>query len=273
MTRLEIDGLRLNVERVGSGPAVVLLHGFSGDATTWDDLSARLASRFEVIAFDIIGHGKSDSPRLVDRYQMARCGNDLVKALRVIGHVDATWLGYSMGARTALQVAIHHPTAVNALILEGGTAGLSDPGERATRISSDEALANQIELDGIEAFVDFWEEIPLWNTQNGLSGNALNVLRRQRMRNNELGLANSLRGMGTGAQEPLHERLHELDVPILMITGALDKKFTTIAQEMVRQVQRVKHCRVRDSGHAVHLEDSNAFETAVCGFLEQIHPI
>lgn len=272
MPCIEIDGLRLNMKRVGSGPALVLLHGFTGDATTWDDLAVRLASRFEVVAFDIIGHGESDSPPSVSRYQMDRCVDDLVSALRAIGHIDATWLGYSMGARTALQVAIHQPDAVNALILEGGSAGLSDPEERATRTSMDEALANQIERDGIEAFIDFWETIPLWNTQSVLPDRTLNLLRRQRLSNNEIGLANSLRGMGTGAQEPLHDRLDELDVPMLMITGALDKKFTAIAQDIVRQVRLAMHRSVLDCGHAVHLENPHAFEAAVCDFLEQIYP-
>ena len=271
MTRLEVDGLMLNVERAGAGPPVVLLHGFTGAATTWRALSTLLATRFEVIAFDIVGHGGSDSPRPVDRYRMARCVDDLVAALRALGHEQASWLGYSMGARTALQLAVHHPEAVDALVFEGVTPGLADPEERAARVASDEALADRIERDGLERFVDFWQSIPLWDTQVGLPAGVVSALRRQRMSNTGVGLANSLRGMGTGAQEPLHGRLDEVEVPVLLLTGALDQKFSGIAEEMATRLPRAERCTVAGAGHAVHLEDPRAFESASAEFLRRVH--
>ena len=271
MPRLEIDGLALNAERAGAGPPVVLLHGFTGAATTWRGLTVRLAPQFEVIAFDFVGHGGSESPAAIDRYRMPRCVEDLVAALGALGHERASWLGYSMGARAALQLAVHHPEAVDALLLEGATPGLADREERGARVASDEALAGRIERDGLEAFVDFWQSISLWDTQGGLAAETVDALRRQRMSNSEVGLANSLRGMGTGAQEPLHERLHEVDVPVLLVTGALDRKFTAIATAMAARLPAAERCAIEGAGHAVHLEDPAAFESAALGFLRRIH--
>ncbi|MBT5773750.1 MAG: alpha/beta fold hydrolase, partial [Dehalococcoidia bacterium] len=111
MAQIEVDGLRLHVEQQGSGPAVVLLHGFTGSTTTWGSLTELLTPEFEVIAIDIVGHGESDAPTEVDRYRMERCTDDLVAVLAKLGHERATWLGYSMGARTALQLAVRHPEA------------------------------------------------------------------------------------------------------------------------------------------------------------------
>jgi len=270
MTRLEIDGLALNVEQQGAGPPIVLLHGFTGSATTWRRLTEVLSPSFEVIAFDLVGHGQSDSPEPVDRYRMRRCTDDLVAALRTLGHARAIWLGYSLGGRTALQVAAHHADAVSALVLEGATPGLEDRDERAARVASDEVLAERLEREGLEAFIDFWESIPLWDTQAGLPSETVAAVREQRMANTVTGLANSLRGMGTGAQEPVHDRLPEIGVPTLLLTGALDQKFTAIGERMAAAMPRAERCVVPGAGHAVHLEDPNAFESAVVEFSTRV---
>ncbi len=271
MHKLVIDGLTLNTESSGAGPPVVLLHGFTGSTTTWRLLTEVLAPQFEVISIDIVGHGASDSPRSLERYAMRRCVDDLVDALRELGHERAPWLGYSMGARTALQVAVHHPEAVDALVLEGVTPGVADAEERAARVSSDEALADRIERDGLEVFVDFWESISLWNTQAGLAEEAVAAIRSQRMGNTLLGLANSLRGMGTGAQEALQDRLGEVGVPTLLLTGALDLKFSAIAREMADRIPSARLAPIAGAGHAVHLEDPDVFASAVAGFLRETH--
>ena len=271
MARIEVDGLRLHVERQGSGPAVVLLHGFTGSTTTWGSLTELLSPEFEVIAIDIVGHGQSDAPAEVDRYRVERCTDDLVAVLAKLGHGRATWLGYSMGARTALQLAVRHPGAVEVLVLEGVTAGLADAAERAARIESDEALADRIEDEGLEAFVDFWQSIGLWDTQVGMPAEQLVGLREQRMGSDPVGLANSLRGMGAGAQAPVHARLGEVDVPVLLVAGSLDEKFTSIAQELLDALPRGEFAAIEGVGHAAHFEDAGEFNSVVLGYLRRIH--
>jgi 2-succinyl-6-hydroxy-2,4-cyclohexadiene-1-carboxylate synthase len=272
MPRIDVGGgLSLNVERAGAGHPVVLLHGFTGASTSWQFMAAALAERAQPIAIDIVGHGRSDSPPEVDRYRMRPAVDDLVAALASTDHdTGAVWLGYSMGARVALQVAVHRPEAVTALILEGGSPGLADPAERAARVASDEALADRIEREGLEAFVDYWQSIPLWDSQQRLPAEVHAALRRQRLANDPVGLANSLRGMGTGAQDPLHDRLAAVAVPTLLVTGALDLKFTQIAAEMAVAMPRAETCVIPEAGHAAHLEQPAAFQAAVFAFLDRL---
>lgn len=271
MTRVDVEGLALNVEQAGSGPPVVLLHGFTGSAGGWATLVERLAPEFTTLAVDMVGHGASDAPAGIERYRMARCVDDLAALLHLLGHERATWLGYSMGGRTALQVAVRRPEVVEALILEGATPGLEDATERAQRVASDEALADRIEREGVSAFVDFWEALPLFATQAALPAGRREAVRAGRLANRAGGLANSLRGMGAGAQQPVHDRLHEVAVPVLLIAGGLDQKFGAIARQMALTLPRATMQVVEDAGHAAHVERPEAFGEAALGFLRQVH--
>ena len=271
MTRVDIDGLALNVERVGSGPPVVLLHGFTGAAAGWGPLVELLAPEFTTLAVDIVGHGQSDAPSAVERYGMRRCVDDLAALLRALGYERACWLGYSMGGRTALQVAAQRPDAVSALVLEGATPGLRTAAERAERVAADEALAERVERDGVEAFVDYWEALPLFATQELLPPEARTSIRAGRLANRAIGLANSLRGMGAGAQAPLQERLGELTMPVLLLAGALDAKFSAIAAEMAHALPDATMRVIEGAGHVAHIEQAETFGEAVLAFLRRVH--
>ena len=198
MPRFDVDGLGLHAEVAGDGPPIVLLHGFTGAADTWRGLIPALAADRTVIAPDLVGHGRSDAPADVERYRMARAAADLVALLRLLGHERAAWLGYSLGGRTALHVAARHPDAVTALVLEGASPGIADADERAARVEADEAMADRIERDGVEAFVDAWERVPLFASQLALPEATRAAIRATRTANTPTGLANSLRGMGAG---------------------------------------------------------------------------
>lgn len=268
MTRVDAGGVWLNLEVSGSGPPVVLLHGFTGSAAGWRPTAEALAPEFTAVAIDIIGHGKSDAPSALDHYRMEQCVDDLVRAVRVAGYERATWFGYSMGARTALQVAARRPEAVSALILESGSPGLASAEEREARVRSDEALAERIEREGVEAFVRYWEAIPLFATQ---SAELRDALRPGRLASSGTGLANSLRGMGTGAQRALHERLSALAMPALVLAGELDTKFVEIGQEMARALPDAAMQVIEGAGHAAHLERPEAVHEAVLAFLRRVH--
>ncbi|MGE0228081.1 MAG: 2-succinyl-6-hydroxy-2,4-cyclohexadiene-1-carboxylate synthase [Dehalococcoidia bacterium] len=267
MTRVDVGGLWLNVEVRGEGPPVVLLHGFTGSAAGWDVTAAALDPECTTVAIDIVGHGKSDAPASTERYAMARVVDDLVHTLRLAGYERAAWFGYSMGARTALQVAAQRPDAVSALVLESGSPGLATPEEREARVQSDEALAERIEREGVEAFVRYWEAIPLFATQ---SAELRDALRPGRLGCAPTGLANSLRGMGTGAQPALHERLSALAMPSLIVVGELDAKFVDIGREMARALPDATMQVIEDAGHAAHLEQPEAVHAAVLGFLRRV---
>ena len=265
---LDIDGLNLHVERVGSGPPLVLVHGFTGSGASWRPLVEVLAPDYTTLAVDLVGHGRSGCPDALDRYRMRRAVDDLAAMLPPLGFERATWLGYSLGGRVALQVAVHRPDVVSALILEGATPGLATAEERDARVAADEALAQRLEREGLEAFIDYWQSIALWDSQQRtLTDDQRAALRRGRLAQNAVGLAQSLRGMGTGAQEWVGDRLHEVRVPVLLTAGTLDTKFSAIAQEMAAVIADSTIQLIDDAGHAAHLERPEAFNAMAHEFL------
>ncbi len=268
MTRLHVNGVHLNVALSGAGLPLVLLHGFTGSITSWKPHIPIFEKRFQTIAVDLLGHGSSDSPADPMRYRMERCVEDLISIFEQLGLEQVSLLGYSMGGRVALHVAAAHPDRVHTLVLESASPGLAGPAERQARMASDGALADSIERDGLEAFVNEWEHLRLFVTQARLPESVRAELRAQRLQNNPRGLANSLRGLGTGAQPSLWDRLREIRVPTLLVAGMLDRKFTAIARAMAGALPVVRLALAPDAGHTVHLEQPEVFDKLVMEFLE-----
>jgi len=271
MTRVDVGGVMLNVEVAGSGPPVVLLHGFTGSTNSWRRVVEDLSPEFTTVAMDIIGHGKSDSPESLDHYRMRQVVDDLARLLQLAGYPHATWLGYSMGGRTALQVAANRPDVVAALILEGASPGMRTPEEREARVASDEKLATLLDTEGIEPFVDFWQAVPLFASQQNLPKEIWDRQRAGRLGNSTRGLASSLRGMGTGAQEPLHDRLGELRIPVFATAGEYDTRYTETAREMAAAIPGATMAVIEGGGHAAHLEQPERFSALVLDFLRRVH--
>jgi 2-succinyl-6-hydroxy-2,4-cyclohexadiene-1-carboxylate synthase len=267
---LNVNNMTFNVEQIGAGRPLLLLHGFTGSAATWAPLFAALPPHFSMIAPDLIGHGHSDSPPDVERYRMERCVADLLALLDQLDIARADVLGYSMGGRVALQLAAAAPERVGALVLESSSPGIADVAERQARVVADEALADLIARDGLAAFVEYWERLPLFASQVVLPEETRARLHTQRLRNNPLGLANSLRGMGTGRQESLWDRLDTLDVRTLLIAGELDVKYRALAHQMAARLSNARAVIVPSAGHAVHLEQPQSFAKNVLEFLGRV---
>ena len=238
----------------------VVLHGFTGSAAAMALLTARLPG--PVRALDLPGHGTgpiSDDPA---DYTMAAAVDGVLAAAADLEQFAL--VGYSMGGRVALHVAMAHPDRVTALALIGAQAGINDPAERAERIAADEALADRIESDGIEWFAGYWADRPLFATQrHRLSAEQRSELRAQRLACDPRGLAHSLRGIGAGAVEPIGCRLSELSMPCALIVGADDAKFMAIAHHMAAAIPCADVCLIPDAGHAAHLEAPDAAAAAV----------
>ena len=274
MTRIAVNGVNLNVDVRGRGPALLLLHGFTGSAATWTPhLSASGGWRgFTTVAVDLLGHGASDCPADPRRYRMERCLEDLVALLERLDVRRTAVLGYSMGGRVALHLALQAPERLWALILESASPGIEDACEREARARSDAALAEAIERDGVEAFVERWQALPLFDSQARLPAAVRQELRRQRLGNDQRGLANSLRGLGAGQQAPVLARMGGIGIPALLIAGALDDKYCDLARRMAAALPCARTEIVPDAGHAVHLERPEAFAGAVRGFLQECLP-
>lgn len=264
-----LEGAELNVEMAGQGPALVALHGFTGSVQTWQSFSHAAETCFTVVAVDLPGHGASDSPPDSCMYTMERHVQALAEILDRLGLERVAWLGYSLGGRIALSAAVALPERTTALLLESASPGIASEEERQQRIREDETLADWIVEVGVQRFVEYWESLPLWNSQKRLPAVIRDSLRSQRLLNNPCGLANSLRGVGTGAQPPLHDRLEEITAPALLVAGEEDEKFIGIACEMHRSISTSRLETVDEAGHAIHLEQPEIFSRTVTGFLEE----
>ena len=269
MSRLNINDLHFNVEMQGSGEPLILLHGFMGSTRTWDRHLPAFSNHAQVIAVDLLGHGLSDVPPTPARYQMERCTIDLAAIFDHFGLNSVHLLGYSMGGRVALSFAAAYPDRVRSLVLESSSPGIAHPAERASRVARDEAQAEQLERDGLAAFVDYWEKLPLFTSQASLPDAIRANLRSHRMQNSVIGLANSLRGLGTGVQPSLWDRLAGLDMPSLLIVGALDAKYLEIGQAMTGRLPKARLAIVPEAGHTVHLEQPDRFDRLVLDHLAQ----
>ena len=276
MTRTSVSalgGARLSFEQWGHGATVLAIHGFTGSLETWRPLAETLREEYSILAVDVIGHGASDSPRDPRWYSMEPFVQALEELLSRLGVEKVCWLGYSMGGRIALSAAVALPHRTAGLILESASPGLATEGERESRRRSDENLAGWIEEVGIKRFVDYWESISLWASQRCLPDTVRAALRRHRLANNPSGLANSLRGMGTGAQPPVHQRLGELNDRTLLIAGGEDSKFRDIAREMTSGIRSSHLEIVPGAGHSVHLEQPERFNALVLEFLRANPPV
>ena len=272
---IHVNNVSIGVEERGTRnqPTLVLLHGFTGSAASWGKhLDSFASSGFRVIALDMLGHGQSDVPADPRRYAIEYCEADILAVLTALGvrEHEAIVLGYSMGGRIALYTTFSG--FFRALILESASPGLADPLERIQRRNSDEQLADRIERDGIEAFVEYWEQLPLFASQRRLPYEQQRVLHEQRLANRPAGLANSLRGVGTGTQPALQERLTTLAIPVLLLAGILDTKFCAIAHYMAQALPNAEVAIVPDAGHAIHVEQPGLFDALVIDFCKTTSP-
>jgi len=264
-----VSGVPLHLERRGRGPALMLLHGFTGSGRSMAGVAQAFEREYEILAPDLPGHGRSDVPLRSADYGFNDCVDDLLATLAAAGHARAHLLGYSMGARVALGYAVRHPASVATLILVGPRAGISDPDKRAARRRADEALAARIETEGVEKFVDEWMAQPVVATQRNLGPEFFAQARRDRLANSAQGLAASLRRLGPGAQPPLFDALPHMTAPTLLVAGALDREFVESAHDLARRMPRAEVCEIADAGHAAHLEQPEAFVRAVHEFLRR----
>ncbi|MGJ7036426.1 2-succinyl-6-hydroxy-2,4-cyclohexadiene-1-carboxylate synthase [Anoxybacillus eryuanensis] len=262
-----VQGQTYYVEMYGSGQPLLLLHGFTGSCQTWHPFISTWSQHMQCVTIDILGHGRTDAPSAVQRYDIEIIAKDIAILFEQLEIKKAHILGYSMGGRLALTFAVLYPQYVQTLILESSSPGLKTEKERMKRREEDERLAQFIEQHGVASFVDKWEKIPLFSSLQRLPKDVQQRLREERLQHTAIGLANSLRGMGTGAQPSWWETLHQLHMPTLLICGEEDEKFCRIASEMVQLLPNGTLITVPHAGHVVHMEQRERFGTLVQQFV------
>lgn len=263
---MKIRDVSYHVEIEGKGEPLVFLHGFTGSSLSWQHL-INVFRHHQLIFIDILGHGKTDHPSDPARYKMEEVVWDIVEILNQLAIEKASIVGYSMGGRLALSLAALHRHRVQKLVLESSSPGLKTNEERDQRIKSDQVLANEIVAGGISSFVDKWEKIPLFSSQMTLSDEQKKKMRNQRLMNSEIGLANSLLGMGTGSQPSWWDELPNINIPTLLLCGEWDQKFCEIAKRMHELFPISVLKEINLAGHAIHVEQPRIFGKIVNEFL------
>lgn len=262
--RIDVRGLPYSVVAPAAVPAprgtVLLLHGFAGGAGDWTDTMEVLrAAGFGAVAVDLPGHGRSGAPGDADRYALGAVARDLGEVLDALGLPSVHVLGYSMGARVALRMALEAPARVRSLILESATTGIADFEARRERLAKDESLARDLETRGIEWFVPHWEALPIFRSQEALDSVVRSAQRARRLRQRPEGLARALRGLGQGAEDDLTPRLGEIRVPVLLLAGELDPPYAAHAERIASLVPDGERIVVGGAGHNIHLERPERF--------------
>ena len=245
--------LAFNVINDEAPKTVVLVHGFTQSASTWNNVAVHLSDTSRVVVVDLPGHGRSSNIHA----SLPEAGDLLLQA-----GGSAAYVGYSLGARVVLHTALQHPERVSKLILCGANPGIINSAERAERKHEDDMLATHIEDMGVKSFIDEWLETPLFSrlTQE-------NDDRASRVINTASGLATSLRSMGIGTQANLWPELVKLTMPVLIVTGADDKKFTEIGAKMTSVIgSHATHVVVPHCGHSVPLEQPTIFSELISAF-------
>lgn len=234
-------------------PALVLLHGFTNSGASWRPVISGLGERYRAIAPDIRGHAGAGAAEPVTLAAVI----DDVAALTA---GPFTLAGYSQGGRIALHVALALPHRVRRLVLIGASPGLADDAERERRRLADERLAERIESLSIEEFARQWAQTPILAD---IPPDVAAAAHQDRLQSTPHGLAAALRGLGTGALPSLWERLPELRMPVQLIAGERDAKFTALCREMAALIPQATVTIVPGAGHAVHLERPDAIVAAL----------
>ncbi|GGA76451.1 2-succinyl-6-hydroxy-2,4-cyclohexadiene-1-carboxylate synthase [Ornithinibacillus halotolerans] len=262
--KLEIGERSYWYEMYGDGEPIVLLHGFTGSTKTWTNFINTYQGKFKMIVIDLPGHGKTKTSTPVT---MEQCCHDIHHILENIGIQTYHLVGYSMGGRTALTYATFYQNELKSLILESASPGIESERERKNRIEHDEKLALKLEEEGLEAFIDYWENIPLFDTQKRLSSNLQMNIREERLSQTVEGLALSLRSMGTGVMPSLWDTLPSTKIPVLLLVGELDTKFVVINKKMQKSLSNSTLQIINGVGHAIHVESETIFGKMVEEFV------
>lgn len=250
----------LAVQRFGDGDPVVALHGFTQTGAQFSLLTIPGRS---IVAPDLPGHGGSTGASTDAGATIAA----ITELLETCGR-GTPLVGYSQGARLALSVATTTSFRPACLVLISGTAGIQDPQERETRHAADVSLGKDIKAVGIERFIDRWTSSGLTDTST-LPAPQREADRTQRLTNTAEGLASALAGYGQGSLDPVWGKLGTLEMPVLILTGERDTKYTAIGAELAASIgDTAEHLVIHGASHNPLAEHPRAVSAIISGFLD-----
>lgn len=254
--------LGAEIARPGARPSgttprdrLVFVHGFTQTGRSWLPIAEYFVrAGHEVVLVDLPGHATSSHVRA-----------DLRRTADLLAAVGgrAVYVGYSLGGRVCLHLALMYPHLVVRLAVIGAHPGLDDDDARSQRRDADAAVAARLRRSGVAAFVREWTTQPLFGDLRPSSADL-----DDRDRNTVEGLVSSLQLAGTGTQTSLWPRLRELTMPVLAIAGADDAKFAAIARQMVGSLPDGRCRLVEGAAHAAHLQRPDVVVHLLADFVD-----
>jgi 2-succinyl-6-hydroxy-2,4-cyclohexadiene-1-carboxylate synthase len=247
---------------------IVFLHGFTGRAADWQFIFSKIPPIFFPIAIDLIGHGETDSPKNQDYYSCYAIVHQIDSIINQLNIKKFIIAGYSMGGRAALAYSLKNPQKIIAAILESTSPGIEEFSLKKERVELDFLLSDKIKKEGVESFIEYWFNIPLFESLKKFPH--FEDEKKLRNQNSAIGLANILSNFSTGLMPSLWGKLHLLEFPVLLLSGELDEKYTEINNELKNKLPKAIHKSIPECGHNVHLEKPELFTKFALDFLNSI---
>lgn len=251
MPTINRDGVNIYYEDHGTGPAVLLSHGYSATTRMWTGQVEALKDRYRVITWDMRGHGQSDSPDDPKAYSEAATVDDIAGILNHLGIDKAVIGGLSLGGYMSLAFNLAHPSMVRALMLFDTGPGYKNPVGREGWNVTAMKRAETFEAKGLDA----------------LGGSAEVRVSQHR---SAQGLAHAARGMLAQFDSRIIQSLEHIAVPTLVLVGEKDQPFLGATDYMANKIPGCTKVMIPEAGHAANLDQPAAFNAAVEAFLASL---
>ena len=252
MPKLDRDGVKLHYEVHGSGPALLLTHGYSSTSAMWKGQIEALSQHHQLVLWDMRGHGQSDYPDDPAAYSEALTVADMSALLDEIGAESAIVGGLSLGGYMSLAFYRAYPERVRALLIIDTGPGFKKDGARDAWNKRVHETGDRFEREGLAVL-------------QSLSRERSSVSHRDAS-----GLARAARGMLAQRDARVIESLPGITVPTLVVVGADDEPFLAASDYMATKIPGAKKVVIPAAGHAINIDQPQAFVEAVLPFLENL---
>ncbi len=247
-------------------PPVLFLHGFMGAHDEWNPIMSVIENHFSCLAVDLPGHGMTGSADDPEFYSFPGAATAIVSFLKSSGISRAHIVGYSLGGRLAIYLAIHHPAICDRVIIESSSPGMLNKNQAVMRRNSDDKWASRFEKESLETVLNDWYRQPVFSSLHERP-DVLEKMLQRRMNNRPLELARAIRGFSVGAQRSLWSALRDIQVDMLVLAGESDHKYRQLSERIAAESSRIQSALMSGAGHNAHCEQPEQFAAQCMNWL------
>jgi pimeloyl-ACP methyl ester carboxylesterase len=271
LPEIQVNEVQLYYEITGEGTPIIFVHEFAGDYTSWEIQVRFFSRRYRVLTYNARGYPPSSVPEDPTSYSQEIAVKDLAGIIDILGLAPCHVVGLSMGAYTTLHLGLRYPRLVRSIVVAGCGYG-SDPDERRSFQLDSQKIANIIETEGMEKFVETYSAGPTRIQLKRKNPIGYTEFMQKLLTHSPKGLVNTLRGVQ--ALRPsvydLVDDLKEMKVPVFILTGEEDLPSIKPSHFLKRTIQTAAISVLPNSGHTINLEEPELFNRLVQDFLIQV---